>query len=248
MADITSLVYCDQILALLSQISAHAVGDSQQTIRNSVKEPVHVSQILVFVVLEHVVNAAVFHLDNGFHVRRDELVLEHLDYTRLGGLVQIVVGALALLSYSFVHFSYVDRGRVLAQELLALQAIELGRLLQEGLLEVLVVDVTGVYAERHKHLTGVLDGHAVRELTAPLLVHHAQKRLPQVVLDGRIANDSVSVENEAQIVDGLYVVGLHVDTVHVHENVSNHDHGRDVWFEQKLDFAQTKWKSILVYS
>ena len=215
----------DQIATLLAQVHAHAVGDGLQAVGHAVEELVHVGEIVVFVVLEHVIDAGVLHVDDGFHVSRDELVLEHLDDARLGRLVQVVVGSLALLAYPLVHLAYVDAGAVLGQELLTLHAIELGRLLQERLLEVLVVDGARLDAQHHEHLAGVLDGAAIGELRAPLLLHHVEEGLTQVVLDLRVAHDHVAEEYEAEVVDGLDAVRLHVDAVHVHEYVAYHDHG-----------------------
>ena len=61
---------------------------------------------------------------------------------RLGRLVQVVIRSFALLSYALVHLAYVDTGAILGQKVLTLQLVELGRLLQEGVLEKKVVEKT----------------------------------------------------------------------------------------------------------
>lgn len=108
------------------------------------KEFVHITEVVMLVVLEHMIDAGVLHLDNGFHVGRDELVLEHLDDARLCGLVEIVVGALGLLANSLVYFADVHRGAVLRQENLRLHPVEVRRLVKERLLEVFRVDLLNV--------------------------------------------------------------------------------------------------------
>jgi hypothetical protein len=114
-----------------------------------VKELVHITEVVMLVVLEHMIDAGVFHLDNGFHVRRDELVLEHLDDARLCGLVEIVVGALGLLANSLVHFADVHRGAVLRQEDLRLDSVEVSRLVKERLLEVFRVYLLRVISKSY---------------------------------------------------------------------------------------------------
>ncbi|RNA24752.1 hypothetical protein BpHYR1_000446 [Brachionus plicatilis] len=115
----------------------------------------------MFVVFEHVIDARVLHVDNGFHVSSDQLSFEHFDNARLSRLVQIVIGAFTLFSDAFVTLAYVHTGAVLGEKILRLEPVELGRLVQERLLEVLVVDRTGLDAQGHEHLTGVFDGRAV---------------------------------------------------------------------------------------
>ena len=113
------------------------------------KELVHITEIVMLVVLEHMIDAGVLHLDNGFHVRRDELVFEHLDDARLCRLVEIVVGALGLLANSLVHFSDVHRGAVLRQKDLRLDSVKVRRLVKERLLEVFRVYLLRVNSESY---------------------------------------------------------------------------------------------------
>lgn len=134
----------DEIASLFPQIYTHAVGDGLEAVGNAMKELVHITEVIMLVVLEHMIDAGVLHLDNGFHVRRDEFVLEHLDDARLCGFVEIVVGTLGLLTNSLVHFADVHRCAVLCQEDLRLDSVEVRRLMKERLLEVFRVDLLNV--------------------------------------------------------------------------------------------------------
>lgn len=71
-------------------------------------------------------------------------------------------------------------------------SIKFSRLVQEGFLEVLLVDGARVDAEHHEHLARVADGQPVHHLAAPLARHQLQQRLPQVVADAAVANHLVN--------------------------------------------------------
>ena len=60
------------------------------------------------------------HLDYGFHVFADELLLQHADDRPLCALVQVVGGALTLLVDPRLHLLDVNRRAVLCKELLTL--------------------------------------------------------------------------------------------------------------------------------
>lgn len=65
-------------------------------------------------------------------------------------------------------------------------SIKFCRLVEEGLLEVLLVNGARVDAEHHEHLAGIADGQPVHYLAAPLARHQLQQRLPQVVADAPV--------------------------------------------------------------
>ena len=75
------------------------------------------------------------------------------------------------------------------------------------------------------YLARVLDGWPIDDLSLPLLHDHVEEGLPEVVVDAAVANDLVSEEDQPQVVNVLAVVLLHVDAVHVHQDVADHDHG-----------------------
>jgi len=76
------------------------------------------------------------------------------------------------------------------------------------------------------YLASVLDGRPVDHLALPLLHDHVEKGLPEVVVDAAVANDLVSKEDQPKVVNVLAVVLLDIHTVHVHQDVADHDHRR----------------------
>ena len=68
----------------------------------------------------------------------------HVDDPGLGALVEVVECALPLLADPLLDLVDVDAGAVLGKEVLALHLVELGRLPQEVVLEVLLVHVPTV--------------------------------------------------------------------------------------------------------
>jgi len=121
-------------------VSRHALGDGLVSVSDPGEELVHAGQVFSLLVGEHVHDAGVFHLDDDLHVLLDQLVLQDLDDPGLRGGVEVVGGPAGLLVYPGLHPSDVDRRAVLLQELLALDLVELGGLVQELALEVLLID------------------------------------------------------------------------------------------------------------
>jgi hypothetical protein len=103
---------------------------------------------------------------------------------------------------------HVVRAAVGGDELLRLDPVEGGGGLQEGLLEILLVDRTAVDPEVDEHLGDALDG-----LPGPLLVDEGQDHLEDPVLDPRCPRDVVTEKHEAKIVDGGHVVVHDVNSV-----------------------------------
>lgn len=56
-------------------------------------------------------------------------------------------------------------------------------------------------------------GPPVDHLALPLACDHVEQRLPEVVPDAAVADHLVPEDDEAQVVDVLYVVLLHVHSV-----------------------------------
>ena len=46
-----------------------------------------------------------------------------------------------------------------------------------------------------------------------------------MIVDAAVPDHLVPEENQSQVVDVLAVVLLHINSVHVHENITDHDHG-----------------------
>ena len=105
-------------------------------------------------------------------------------------------------------------------------------------LKVLFVDVSGVDAEHHQHLTSALDCLAVDNLAVSLLGNHVEQGGAQVLADAAESDDFVPEEDQAEVVDVLTVVLLHVHPIHVHENVSDHDHGGLVVVPDRVEGLQ----------
>ena len=73
--------------------------------------------------------------------------MTHINYPGLSALVKVMKGPLPLLADPLLNLVYVDTGAVLGEEGLALDLVELGRLPQEVVLEVLLVHVAPVDPE-----------------------------------------------------------------------------------------------------
>jgi len=138
--------------ALSSEMSRHALGNRLVAFLHPREQLVHARKVFDLLVGEHVHDAGVFHLDDYLHVLLDQLVLQDLDDPGLRGGVEVVGGPAGLLVDPGLHPSDVDRRAVLLQELLALYLVELGGLVQELALEVLLVDPSAFDAEDHQHL------------------------------------------------------------------------------------------------
>merc|ERR1719347_348877 len=65
-----------------------------------------------------------------------------------------------------------------------------------------------------------------------------KERDPEVVAYAAVAHHLVPEDNQPQIVDVLAVVLLHVDPVHVHENVPDHHHGGLVIIPSRVQCLQ----------
>lgn len=121
----------------------------------------------------------------------DELALHDLADLGLGGRVQIVVNAIQLLLESGINLLHVV-GAAVGDELLGLDAVKVGRALQERLLKVFLVHGTAVDSEVDLHLSNRLQQTAVDDFAGALLVDKEENHLQQAVLDARIAGDIVT--------------------------------------------------------
>lgn len=64
-----------------------------------------------------------------------------------------------------------------------------------------------------RRVSGAKEASPVDHLALPLAGDHVQQRLPEVVPDAAVADHLVPKDDEAQVVDVLYVVLLHVHAV-----------------------------------
>ena len=151
-------------------------------------------------------------LDESLHMHSDELALHDLADLGLGGRVQIVVDAIQLLLESGVDLLHVV-GAAVGDELLGLDAVEVGRALQERLLKVLLVHGAAVDSEVDLHLSDRLQETAVDDFTRALLVDEEENHLQQAVLDARIAGDIVTEQLQTQLVHGGQTLMHNIHTI-----------------------------------
>ena len=75
------------------------------------------------------------------------------------------------------------------------------------------------------NLASIFNGRSVDEFSLSFISDHVEKSLSEVIVDAAIPDHLVSEQNQSQVVDVLAVVLLHINSVHVHEDITDHDHG-----------------------
>lgn len=144
---------------------------------------------------DHVHDATAFELNDRLHVIDDQFSLDHISNTWLRRRIEIVASALRLFSESIEHSGNVSRRRPASEQLIGHLTKVQGRLLQEGLLEVLLVHSPRLAnAKLHQHSTCLLHGDLIDVLAATLSSNQLEKTLAKAIAHGRPANDQVAEE------------------------------------------------------
>ena len=170
--------------------------EARRRLRHALEELVHARQVLHFVVLEHHHAARVFHLCQLPHMSRNQLALGHFLDLWLCARIKVVRHAVLLLEQPPLCLLHVVGRRVLRQVLVRFDLVKVGRALQEGLLEVLAVDLQ---PQLEQHACDRLDQPARDHLASALARHQVEKHLQQPVLDARVAHDLVRVRVRVRV-------------------------------------------------
>mmetsp|Transcript_61771 Transcript_61771/g.166639 ORF Transcript_61771/g.166639 Transcript_61771/m.166639 type:complete len:568 (-) Transcript_61771:269-1972(-) len=189
------------------------------------KQEVHPLEVLHLVVLEHPRAPRVLHVNERAAVHGDPLAVAQILHLLHGGLVQVVLHPRFLLSDALLGLLQVIGARVLRNVLHRLVLIELPRGVEELLLEALPVDALALDPQLHEHVHRVLQEDLVHLLAPPLRGDVVKHQGEQPRAHPLVARHVLAEDDQAHLVDWDLLVLRHEIAIHVHQDVTDHDHG-----------------------
>mmetsp|Transcript_14926 Transcript_14926/g.18773 ORF Transcript_14926/g.18773 Transcript_14926/m.18773 type:complete len:278 (+) Transcript_14926:1471-2304(+) len=152
----------------------------------------------------------------------DILVQESADQFRLRALVQVARQPLIFLHEALVSFLKIRCARAINDQLLRLEFVVLGSLLQQHLLKLLFVEFARVFAHLNQHLDRHANLSLLDDFSAALMADLLHQKANQTFLDCLILNHVVLKLTILHVLDQGQVELRHVVFVHVEQDVSDH--------------------------
>mmetsp|Transcript_137280 Transcript_137280/g.342250 ORF Transcript_137280/g.342250 Transcript_137280/m.342250 type:complete len:211 (+) Transcript_137280:2104-2736(+) len=153
-------------------------------------------------------------------------------------LMQIILDPGFFLLDALLRLSQVVRTRVLGYVLHGLILIKLPCVVQELILETLAVHAFALYSQFNKHVDGVFQQDPVYLLTPAFCSDVLQHQRQESGTHPCVARDILAEDDQPHLVDWNFLVLRHEVAVHVHQDVTNHDHGCFMVIPLPLQFVQ----------
>mmetsp|Transcript_15136 Transcript_15136/g.38975 ORF Transcript_15136/g.38975 Transcript_15136/m.38975 type:complete len:378 (-) Transcript_15136:92-1225(-) len=195
-----------------------------QPLGDAVEQAVHAGQVLRLVIAQQRRASAVLLLHQLRLVLGEQLRLHLLQQLLLAAVVQVVVHALLLQLQPPLRLEHVVGAAVLLHPHRRLALVELRGLAEQKLLKVRLVALHQPHANLLEDGQHVLQQRAVDLLAVALALHQLQHRVLGLLLD--LIVHKVSEANEADVVQGVQGMPLHVVPVQVVEEArqpANHE-------------------------
>ena len=168
----------------------------------------------------------------------DVLIQEGADEFWLRALIEVVGNALVLLHQPLVGLLEVGCERAVRDELLRFKLVVLGRLLQQHLLELLLVEFARVLAHLDQHLNAGPDLRLLDDLAVALLPNVLHEQPNQAVLDLLVLDHVVLELTVLHVLDQGQVELGHIVLIHVEEDIADHDNALLYLFPDPVEFAE----------
>ena len=146
----------NQFDTFASDVSLELILHFGEGLRTPLEKTVHQLHLVELLLLEHVKEAAILHLEKGGGVDFDEFSQELLEDFVLRAGVQVGQDTLLLLTKSRVGLDEEVVARVLSDELVAFVPVVVSSLGDEVSLEFLLVDLLGLHSNFNEHLDHLL--------------------------------------------------------------------------------------------
>mmetsp|Transcript_15504 Transcript_15504/g.27517 ORF Transcript_15504/g.27517 Transcript_15504/m.27517 type:complete len:336 (-) Transcript_15504:392-1399(-) len=214
----------EDVPACLADAVHHDLLNLLQSLWYSAEEQIHPLKVTHLVVVKHPRTPRVFHVDKRLVVAVDPLLVAQLLNFLHGRLMEIIFNPRLFLADALLRLFEIVRAGVLRNVLHRLILVELPSVVQELILKALPVNILALHTKLYKHVYRVLQQNSIHLLAASLSGNVFKHQRQEMRLHPAVSGDVLPENDQTHLVDRHLLVLSHKVPVHIHQDVTDHDH------------------------